>query len=108
MPYTGVIILAFVVFHLLNFHFVDKTGTTISAIVAEAFAQPAYLVIYVLAMVVVAVHVSHGLWSAFQTLGANHPKYMPIVMTLSTLLSLVFGFGFGLIPDFRFHDCVSP
>ena len=100
MPYTGLIILAFVVFHLLNFHFVDKTGTTIHAIVAAAFANPAYLVIYVLAMVVVALHVSHGFWSAFQTLGANHPKYMPLIMKLSVVLSLAFGFGFGLIPVF--------
>jgi succinate dehydrogenase / fumarate reductase cytochrome b subunit len=100
MPYTGLIILAFVVFHLLNFHFVDKTGTTIHAIVAAAFAKPAYLVIYVLAMVVVALHISHGFWSAFQTLGANHPKYMPLIMKLSVVLSLVFGFGFGLIPVF--------
>ncbi len=100
MPYTGVIILAFVAFHLLNFHFVDKTGTTIHAIVQAAFTRPSYLAVYVLAMVVVAVHVSHGFWSAFQTLGANHPKYMPLVMKLSIVLSLVFGFGFGLIPVF--------
>jgi succinate dehydrogenase / fumarate reductase cytochrome b subunit len=100
MPYTGVIILAFVVFHLLNFHFVDKTVTPIYTLVAQAFVKPAYIVIYILAMIVVAVHVSHGLWSAFQTLGANHPKYMPFVTKLSIALSLVFGFGFGLIPVF--------
>jgi succinate dehydrogenase / fumarate reductase cytochrome b subunit len=100
MPYTGVIILAFVVFHLLNFHFVDKTGTTIYAIVAAAFTKPVYLLIYIPAMIVVALHISHGFWSAFQTLGANHPKYMPLVMKLSIALSLVFGFGFGLIPVF--------
>ena len=100
MPYTGLIILAFVVFHLLKFHFVDKSGTTIHALVAAAFAKPAYLVIYVLAMFVVALHISHGFWSAFQTLGANHPKYMPLIMKLSVVLSLVFGFGFGLIPVF--------
>lgn len=100
MPYSGLIILAFVVFHLLNFHFVDKTGTTIHAIVAAAFANPVYLVIYVVAMVIVAVHISHGFWSACQTLGANHPKYMPLIMKLSVVLSLLFGFGFGLIPVF--------
>jgi succinate dehydrogenase / fumarate reductase cytochrome b subunit len=100
MPYTGLIILAFIIFHLLNFHFVDKTGTTIHAIVAAAFANPAYLAAYVLAMVVLAVHISHGFWSAWQTLGANHPKYMPLIMKLSVVLSLVFGFGFGLIPVF--------
>jgi succinate dehydrogenase / fumarate reductase cytochrome b subunit len=100
MPYTGLILLAFVVFHLLNFHFVDKTGTTIHAIVVAAFAKPGYLVIYVLTMIVLAIHVSHGFWSACQTLGANHPKYMPFIMKLSVALSLAFGFGFGIIPIF--------
>jgi len=100
MPYTGLILLAFVIFHLLNFHFVDKTGTTIHAIVVAAFAKPGYLAIYVLAMIVLAIHVSHGFWSACQTLGANHPKYMPFLMKLSVALSLAFGFGFGIIPVF--------
>jgi succinate dehydrogenase / fumarate reductase cytochrome b subunit len=98
MPYTGLIILAFVVFHLNNFHFVDKTNTTIYQIVAEAFSNPAYVFIYVTAMVVVAFHVSHGFWSLFQTLGANHPKYMPFIKGLGLVVSLVFGIGFGFIP----------
>jgi succinate dehydrogenase / fumarate reductase cytochrome b subunit len=49
-------------------------------------------------MIIAALHVSHGFWSAFQTLGANHPKYMPAIMGLSILFSLVVGFGFGLLP----------
>jgi len=98
MPYTGIALLAFVVFHLINFHFVDKTDRTIFEIVAHAFANPAYVVMYVVAMIVAAIHVSHGFWSAFQTLGANHPKYMPLVRAASILFSLVVGVGFGLIP----------
>jgi len=98
MPYTGILLLAFVVFHLINFHFVDKTERTIFEIVAGAFAQPWYVAIYVLAMIVAAIHVSHGFWSAFQTLGASHPKYMPLVRGVSVLFSLVVGLGFGAIP----------
>ena len=78
MPYTGVILLLFVIYHLFNFHFVDKTHTTIFQIVSTAFAQPSYVLIYTFAMIIAAVHVSHGFWSAFQTLGANHPKYTPV------------------------------
>jgi succinate dehydrogenase / fumarate reductase cytochrome b subunit len=100
MPYTGIIILAFIAFHLLNFHFVDKTDTTIYQIVATAFANPVYVAIYVVVMIIVALHVSHGVWSAFQTLGANHPKYMPMIEKLGLLFSLAIGFGFGLIPLF--------
>lgn len=98
MPYTGILILAFVVFHLLNFSFVDKTGTTIFQIVQSSFSSPGYVLLYVAAMILVAFHVSHGFWSLFQTLGLNHPKYMPAIMASSIVLSLVFGFGFGLIP----------
>jgi succinate dehydrogenase / fumarate reductase cytochrome b subunit len=46
----------------------------------------------------VALHVRHGFWSAFQTLGANHPKYMPALMALSVIVGLLIGFGFGLLP----------
>jgi len=98
MPYTGILLLAFIIFHLVNFHFVDKTNTTVYQIVAQTFENPIYVVLYILAMIVVALHVSHGLWSAFQTIGANHVKYMPFIMALSIVFSLAVGFGFGIIP----------
>jgi succinate dehydrogenase / fumarate reductase cytochrome b subunit len=49
-------------------------------------------------MIIVALHVRHGFWSAFQTLGANHPKYMPALMVLSIIVGLIIGLGFGLLP----------
>ena len=98
MPYTGVILLLFVIYHLFNFHFVDKTHTTIFQIVSNAFAQPSYVLIYTFAMIIASVHVSHGFWSAFQTLGANHPKYTPLLRGLSLVFSLIVGIGFGFIP----------
>lgn len=98
MPYTGVLILGFVVFHLFHFTFADQSHTTIFAIVSAAFASPVYVALYILAMVVVAVHVSHGFWSAFQSLGASHPKYMPALMALSVVLAVAVGVGFGFLP----------
>jgi succinate dehydrogenase / fumarate reductase cytochrome b subunit len=98
MPYTGLFLLLFVIFHLFNFHFVDKTHITIFDIVSMAFSNPLYVVFYILAMIIAGLHVSHGLWSAFQTLGANHPKYMPIIMTTSLVFSLIVGIGFGFLP----------
>ena len=98
MPYTGVLLLVFIIIHLINFHFVDKSNTTIFQIVSKTFANPLWVVIYVVAMIAAAVHVSHGFWSAFQSIGANHPKYMPIIMVLSILFSLAIAFGFGLLP----------
>jgi len=102
MPYTGIILLAFVIFHLMNFHFVDKTNTTIFNIVSGAFSKPGYVAIYIAAMVVAAIHVSHGFWSAFQTIGANHPKYMPAIRTLGILFAVIVGIGFGFLPIYIF------
>ena len=98
MPYTGFILLAFVIFHLINFSFVDKSHQTIFEIVSAAFASPIYIIVYAFAMIVLALHIRHGFWSAFQTVGANHPRYMPVIMVLSIVVGLIFGFGFGLLP----------
>jgi len=98
MPYTGFLLLIFVIFHLLNFHFVDKTDRTIYQIVADAFANPGYVILYIIAVIIAAIHVSHGLWSAFQTIGANHPKYMPFIKGASIVVSIIIGAGFGFIP----------
>ena len=98
MPYTGFILLTFVIFHLLNFSFADKGGQTIFEVVSQSFGHPVYTIVYVLAMVILALHIRHGFWSAFQTIGANHPRYMTAIMVLSIVMSLIFGFGFGLLP----------
>jgi succinate dehydrogenase / fumarate reductase, cytochrome b subunit len=98
MPYTGIVLFFFVIIHLLNFTFVDKTGTTVFQIVASAFEQPVYILFYIASMIVLAVHVSHGLWSAFQTIGAHHPKYMPAIWILSIAFALAVGIGFGMLP----------
>ena len=98
MPYTGFILLIFIVFHLFNFHFADKTNQTIFQILVSTFASPGYVIIYVVAVLVAAIHISHGFWSAFQTIGANHPKYMPFIRVASLAYSLIIGIGFGIIP----------
>jgi succinate dehydrogenase / fumarate reductase cytochrome b subunit len=98
MPYTGLIILAFVVFHLFHFTFVDKTAATIFDLVTVAFNRPGVIALYAVAMVIVALHVRHGFWSAFQTIGANHPKYMPAVSVLSLAAGWAVAAGFGLLP----------
>ena len=98
MPYTGLIILGFVLFHLADFTFADRTGTTLYDIVASAFANPVHAVFYIVMMAVVAIHVSHGFWSLFQTLGVNHPKYTVPIRMVGIAVSVTLGAGFGLIP----------
>ena len=102
MPYTGVLILAFVVVHLLKFTFVDKSGTSIFQLMSATFANLWYVILYVAAMVMVALHISHGFWSLFQTFGINHPRYMPLIMTLGLVATFAFGIGFASLPIYLY------
>lgn len=98
MPYTGIFILVFVMVHLLNFHFIDHERQSVFQAMTDTFASFSYVVFYTLAVILAAVHVSHGFWSLFQTLGANHPKYMPAIRGLGVVFSLLAATGFGFIP----------
>jgi succinate dehydrogenase / fumarate reductase cytochrome b subunit len=102
-PYTGVLILVFVIVHLIKFRFVDKMTIDDFLILSKTFADFGFWTLfYIAAVIVVAVHVSHGFWSGFQTLGLSHPKYMPLVERLAVIFSLVIGIGFASIPVFIF------
>jgi succinate dehydrogenase / fumarate reductase cytochrome b subunit len=100
MPYTGLLILAFVALHLITFKFAKGAEETVSQLASSVFANPLYVGIYTVGMLVVGSHVAHGLWSAFQTLGLSHPKYTPAVEKLSLLFGLVVALGFGSLPFF--------
>jgi len=100
-PYTGALILVFVIFHLIRFRFVDKMTINDFTILSNTFAEFGFWTLfYIAGVIVVAVHVSHGFWSGFQTLGLNHGKYMPFVERVGILFSLIIGIGFASIPVF--------
>jgi succinate dehydrogenase / fumarate reductase cytochrome b subunit len=100
MPYTGLLILAFIGVHLATFshHFVDQSTRNIFQIAVAVFSKDIYLILYVIGVLVVAFHVQHGLWSAFQSVGANHPKYMPFIQKLSIAFGIIVAIGFGFLP----------
>jgi succinate dehydrogenase / fumarate reductase cytochrome b subunit len=102
-PYTGALILIFVIVHLIKFRFVDKMTINDFVILSNTFADFGFWTLfYVAGVIVVAIHVSHGFWSGFQTLGLSHPKYMPLVERLGIVFSLIIGIGFASIPVFVF------
>lgn len=74
MPYTGIIIFSFILLHLFNFYFTDHSRT-IADIVAEVLSRPLYTFLYLGGLSALGLHVSHGFWSMFQSMGVNHPKY---------------------------------
>jgi succinate dehydrogenase / fumarate reductase, cytochrome b subunit len=79
MVWGGIIILLFIIYHLLHFTFGVvhpdfRPGDPYHNFVAGFQQVPASLV-YIAAMVPLGFHLYHGVWSAFQTLGANNPRY---------------------------------
>lgn len=79
MRWGGVIVLLFVIYHLLHF----TTGTAhpefvpgdVFANVVAGFSNPLVSAFYIVAQVLLGLHLYHGLWSMFQSLGWNHPRF---------------------------------
>ena len=74
MPYTGALILLFILVHLFNVRFTDQS-VPVADIVGNILSRPLYTLVYAAGMVILALHISHGFWSLFQTLGLSHPRY---------------------------------
>jgi succinate dehydrogenase / fumarate reductase cytochrome b subunit len=51
-------------------------------------------------VIVLGAHLSHGFASAFQSLGLNHPKYMPLIKILGRIFAVVIALGFVSIVIF--------
>ena len=108
MPYTGAVALIFLVIHILGLKFGTHYTTTVGGVemrdiyktTVEYFADPLHVLGYVVAVVALGIHVSHGFWSAFQSLGLNHPKYMPKIQIISKLFGLLVAVGFSSFPIF--------
>lgn len=98
MPFTGLILLIFIIAHLKGFHFADHGTRSVYDIMVLAFGDRIVVFFYAFAMIVAGVHVYHGFWSAFQTLGLSHEKYTPGIKAASLLFSLMVAGGFGFIP----------
>jgi succinate dehydrogenase / fumarate reductase cytochrome b subunit len=98
MPYTGVAIFIFILIHLANFHFVEKTEVkTISDFVTEVLNNPFFTLIYGAGITLLFVHVSHGFWSLLQTFGISHPKYDYPLRVVTWALAGIMGGVFLLI-----------
>jgi succinate dehydrogenase / fumarate reductase cytochrome b subunit len=101
MRWGGVILLLFIVYHLMHFTVgtahSDYTPGGVFRNFVVAFANPLVLGAYVLAQAALCLHLYHGVWSVFQTLGANHPKYNHLRRPFAAAYALIVFVGF-LIP----------
>lgn len=102
MYWSGPIILAFVIYHLMQFTWgVGGTpfeeGHAYENLVA-GFQVPIISVFYIVAVALLMLHLYHGGWSLFQTLGVNHPRYTPMLKRLAAIVSILLFLGFISIP----------
>ena len=63
----------------------------------ENFANPLMVGFYVLSMVVVGSHLWHGISSAFQSLGADHPRWTPRLLAAGKVVAVLIAGGFIVI-----------
>lgn len=104
MIVSGLILLLFVVVHVRTFKFGPyyveaATGNRdLFRLVADTFQNPLYVLFYVVSMVVVGLHLNHGIASAVQSLGLSNRRIGPGTVWAGRLLALTIAGGFALLP----------
>ena len=97
MRWGGVILLLFVVYHLLHF----TTGTLHPDFIpgdpyhnfVAGFEVVPVSVFYIVANLMLGLHLKHGVWSMLQTLGLSHPRYKRLAVTAATVFAVVVTLG---------------
>ncbi len=106
---SGLIVLAFVIYHLLHYtlgvtnpeflRMLDPQGRRdVYGMVITGFTNRAVALSYIVAMLLLSSHLSHGLTSLFQTLGLHGPKFKPLVNKVGPAVAIVIFIGFASIP----------
>jgi succinate dehydrogenase / fumarate reductase cytochrome b subunit len=102
MYWSGPIILAFLIYHLLHMtfgtvhpHFQDLRPYENLVI---GFSNPIVSIAYIVSIVLLGMHLYHGLWSMFQTLGVAYPRYSPGLRGAAKLVAFLIVVGFIAVP----------
>ncbi|WP_433252577.1 succinate dehydrogenase cytochrome b subunit [Actinomadura nitritigenes] len=104
MRYGGVIIALFVIWHLLDLTFfavnpLGSDATPYDRVIADFDGSRWYITVwYVLAVLLVGLHLNHGIWSAFQTLGLRSPRSNGTLRLLAGGVAAVVTLGFIAVP----------
>jgi succinate dehydrogenase / fumarate reductase cytochrome b subunit len=111
--WTGLFIFTFIIWHLLDFTFSDRNGARsvighkslgLYGVVYNSFLNPVHSLLYIIAMFCVGFHLSHGVQSCLQTFGFNHPKYSPMIKSVSNWFGFLIAMGFSAIPVYVFMN----
>ncbi len=104
MYWSGPIILAFVIYHLLHLTagVIHPGGDFIDADVyhnvVSGFQVWYVSAWYIFSMILLGFHIRHGAWSMFQSVGINHPRHTPILKNAALTLAIVIVAGYISIP----------
>jgi succinate dehydrogenase / fumarate reductase cytochrome b subunit len=111
MIYTGSALIIFLVWHLLHFKFGEMIMYTTSdgqvirdlyTVVYQFYENVINVILYVVVLSLLGFHLSHGFWSAFQSLGINGKRFTPFVITLGIFFAIIMAVGFILLPVYIF------
>jgi succinate dehydrogenase / fumarate reductase cytochrome b subunit len=109
----GAMILIFLMIHITNFYIKMKwTGDPLLkevivggvemhnayALVSNLFLSRAYDLLYITGGILVGLHISHGFWSAFQTIGFTNQIWLKRLKFLAVAVGIIFAAGFSYIP----------
>jgi succinate dehydrogenase / fumarate reductase cytochrome b subunit len=102
MAFTGPILLAFIVFHLLHLttgtvHPKFEEGKVYQNLITGLSVVPVGL-FYLLGLGALAFHLWHGIWSVFQTLGSAQPRYGSLGRKVATVFTVLVVGGFATVP----------
>lgn len=106
MMWSGPIVAAFIIFHILHLTTgavlpLEELGPNqpnVRANVIAGFQHPAVAGFYIFAMALLCMHLYHGLWSMFQSLGMSHPRYTPGLKRAAAVCALLIAAGNISIP----------
>ncbi len=111
MVVLGTLILVFIVIHMKSFwyemHFgvigLDPWGNKdLHTVTVTAFNELWYVLFYVLSMVVLAIHLKHGVESVFQTLGIKTRRYVSLIHKAAYGFALIVPAAFASIPIYLY------
>jgi len=120
MIVTGIVLLVFLVVHLWQFRFGPGEAQGYVAmldgrevwdlhrIVVEVFKDPVWVAIYVAVMILLGLHLRHGFWSAFQTIGALNPRLRSVAFSFGVVFAVVIAVGFLLLPIYVYVFVPEP
>ena len=105
----GLIVLGLLVIHLGHFwakmqlqHFMGNEGENPYDLVKTVFTNGWYVAMYVIWILALTFHITHGFWSMFQSMGVTNNKWLPRLKTISVIYSHVIMVGYMIIPLYFF------